>query len=314
MLCVESPYTDVYFNLALEEYFMRNFSDDIFILYIDSPSVVIGKHQNALAEINLNYLVKNNITVARRLSGGGTVYHDLGNLNFSFISTSKDKNTVNFKKYQKPIVEALTDIGLKFEVGKRNDITINGLKISGNAEHIYKNRVLHHGTLLYNSNLEILSEAIKVKLPKYKDKAVQSKRSEVANISSFIDKTWSIDEFKSAVMRYVLNSDSSNIIYKLTVDDKMRTMELVDSKFSTWDWNFGYSPRYFFHNIEELADGKLEVKLFVEKGSIQNAEILLNGKSTKELNLLTDKLTGLRHYPDEISRLESNYNLISLLF
>ncbi len=314
MFCIRSPYTDVYYNLALEEYLLRNFNDDFFILYIDNPAVVIGKHQNALAEVNLKYITQKDIKLARRLSGGGTVYHDSGNLNFSFISTSKDDKPVNFRKYQKPVVDALSAMGLTIEVGKRNDLFIENFKVSGNAEHIFKNRVLHHGTLLYNSDLETLSNALGVTGGKYLDKAVQSKRSKVANISSFLNSISPVESFRSEIMKSLLNYDSSNIMYELYNDDKLEIEKLVVSKFATWDWNFGYSPKYIFNNKFETTEGKLEVKLHVEKGNIKGAEFLLNGKSTNEFNLLSDSLIGLKHYPEEIKRLKSNFDLLSLLF
>ena len=300
MLCVESPFTDVYHNLALEEYFLRNFSDDIFILYVDKPCVVIGKHQNALAEINLKYVINNNIKIARRLSGGGTVYHDSGNLNFSFISTSKDNKPVNFKKFQKPVVDVLTKMGLNVEVGKRNDLSIDNLKISGNAEHVFKNRVLHHGTLLFNSNLEMLNEAINVSPEKFTDKAVQSNRSEVANISSFLKSKPSINSFKNDIMKYVFSKDGFNKMYELSDEDIFNVKQLVESKFSTWEWNFAYSPKYVFTNSAELANGELTIKMSIVKGLIEDAELKLNGQSSVKLSQFAQKLKALKHYPNHI--------------
>ena len=187
MLIIQNSTTDPYFNIAVEEYLLKNFTDDCFILYQNKPSIIIGKHQNTLAEINYQYVKENNIAVVRRLSGGGTVYHDLGNLNFSFIKNSgNDKNLVDFKMYTTPIIEVLKQLGVNAEFGGHNDIQVNGFKISGNAEHIFKKRVLHHGTLLFSSDLSILNNAIKAPENRYSDKAVKSVRAVVANIKDFI--------------------------------------------------------------------------------------------------------------------------------
>jgi len=187
MLCIENNHTDPYFNLAVEEYLLRNFGEDCFMLWRNKASIIVGKHQNALAEINYDYVKENNIDVIRRLSGGGTVFHDLGNLNFTFIqNVNKNENIVDFKRYIEPIVKVLQQQGVNAKHEGRNDIMIGGRKVSGNAEHVFKKRVLHHGTLLFSSEISNLSKALKVNPLLYQDKGVKSVKSRVANINQFL--------------------------------------------------------------------------------------------------------------------------------
>ena len=162
MLCVNQTKTDPYFNIASEEYLLKNFDDEIIMLYINEPSVIVGKHQNTLAEINYTLAKQKGLSVIRRLSGGGSVFHDLGNLNFTFIKNGTPGKLVDFKGYTQPIVDALNEIGVNAEFGGHNSLLIGGKKFSGNAEHIYKNRVMHHGTILFSTNLENLAEVLYV--------------------------------------------------------------------------------------------------------------------------------------------------------
>ena len=162
MNILDSPYTDPRYNIAAEEYLLKETEDDYAFFYVNSPSLIIGKHQNSYSEINLEYIRSNRIPVIRRISGGGTVWHDMGNLNFSFILNGEEGKLVNFREYAQPVVDFLNTLGVKASFGSRNEILVEGLKISGNAEHIHRNRVLHHGTLLFNSDLDALKRSLLV--------------------------------------------------------------------------------------------------------------------------------------------------------
>jgi len=186
MYFYRSQSTDPYFNMATEEYFLKNFEEDFFCLYINRPSVIVGKHQNTMAEINVPYVMENNIPVIRRLSGGGTVFHDLGNLNFCFIQQGKPGYLVDFKKFSQPILDVLQKLEINAWLRGKSDLVIDNKKFSGNAEHVYKNKVLHHGTLLFSSELSQLNEAIKADWGKFTDKAVRSNRSQVTNIAEHL--------------------------------------------------------------------------------------------------------------------------------
>ena len=172
MLILDSPSTDPHFNLAAEEYLLKETDRDYAFFYINGPSIIIGKHQNAWAEINLPWTRKNNIPVVRRISGGGTVWHDEGNLNFSFVLTGEEGKLVNFREYAAPVLDFLVKLGIPAEFGKRNEIMVEGLKISGNAEHVFRKRVLHHGTLLFSSDLSQLKDALDTDPEEYQDKSI----------------------------------------------------------------------------------------------------------------------------------------------
>jgi len=299
MLCIINDQTDPFFNAAAEEHIFRHITQDCFMLYRNSPSIIVGKHQNTLAEINLNFVKSRNVKVVRRLSGGGTVYHDLGNLNFAFIHTGKEGKLVDFVKYTKPIIEVLNNLSVPARFEGVNDLRVGDKKISGNAEHVFKNRVLHHGTLLYSSNLEDLSSALKIRPGIYHDKAVQSIRSSVANINEFLDDTLSITHFRDILFRHILDTYEGAEAYHLTKNDLLSIQRIKEDKYATWKWNFGYSPRYRFQQDIRLGKKNLVVDLLVERGVI--TEISITEQETKEsLDELEKELTGLDHNEDMI--------------
>ncbi len=299
MYCIYLKNKDPYFCLAAEEYLMKKFSNDIFMLWQSHDTVVIGKHQNAMAEINYPFVHKNNIKVARRISGGGTVFHDKGNVNFSFIKNVDSPAEISFKRFVQPIIKALESLNVKAVTSGRNDLLVQGKKISGNAEHIFKNRVLHHGTLLFNSNLELLSQSIKVVPGKYHGKAVQSNPSSVTNIYPFLKNGWTVDDFNLFLFEYQLNKPGSTT-YQLSKEDNTAIQELMNEKFSTWDWNFGYSPKYVFQNESKITNKKINVKLGVEKGYIQKAEITGEYFTAVQSSKLNKTLKGIRHFHDSL--------------
>ncbi len=311
MLCIRLLQTDPYFCLAAEEYLLKNFKDDIFMLWQSKDTVVVGKHQNAMAEINYPYVHRNKITIARRISGGGTVFHDEGNVNFCFIKNVAGPSEISFRRFVQPVIEALGELDIQAVTSGRNDILVDGKKISGNAEHIYKNRVLHHGTLLFNSNLETLGQSIKVVQGKYHGKAVQSNRSEVTNILPFLKNKMTVDDFISFMMNFYLGKKGSSP-YEISEHDTRSVQKLADEKFCTWDWSYGYSPRYTFKN-HFLVEGKtMNVKLQVEKGRITESNCSGDFLSEGKFNAFNESLLGLRHfYPDVRQKLEKFYLHIS---
>ena len=200
MLCINSPSTNPYFNLASEEYLLKCLQEDVFLLYRNAPSIVVGKHQNTLAEINLPFVQEQDILVARRISGGGTVFHDLGNLNFAFFTTGKESDLVNYKRATLPVIEALAEMGLDVKLGERNELLLKKLKISGTASHVWKKRVLHHGTLLFSSEMKNLKAALKTVKERFTDRAVRSVPARVTNIRDHLKEEMDVEEFRERIL------------------------------------------------------------------------------------------------------------------
>jgi lipoate-protein ligase A len=301
MLIINRPQTDPYFNIAAEEYLFKNIDQDCFMLWQNEPSIIVGKHQNTLAEINYSFVKKNKIPVIRRISGGGTVFHDQGNLNFTFISSGEKEKLVNFKKFTQPIIKVLNQMNIPARFEGKNDLRVNGLKISGNAEHVYKNKVLHHGTLLFSSDLDYLNLAIKVVPEKFNDKAVKSVRSTVANITDFMESEVSIKTFKEKIIDHIKKNNAATNEYSLTQKDVMGINKLVKEKYKTWQWNFGYSPMYSFETKLKWFNQNYPAHIYVKNGIIENIEI--KGSTNANVKLLQQYLIGKKHAYDDMDSL-----------
>ncbi|WP_367328267.1 lipoate--protein ligase [Lentimicrobium sp.] len=295
MLCIIRHETDPYFNLAAEEYVLKNFERDSFMLWRNEPAIIVGKHQNTLAEINQDYVKENMIKVVRRLSGGGAVFHDLGNLNFTFIASGENHQLVDFRKFTQPILEVLQKLDIEARFEGRNDLTIDGRKFSGNAEHVHKNRVLHHGTLLFSAQMADLSSALKVDPDKFQDKAVKSVRSRVTNISEHLKIPLTVLEFRDLVLKHVMESTPGAELYSFTQDDIAAISRLRDEKYITWEWNFGYSPKYNFRKTVKTNGGKLEVTLEVVNGTIEKARFFGDYFNKLDPSDIEHALTGTLH-------------------
>lgn len=302
MLCIFQASNDIYFNLAAEEYLLKNKHEDILMLWRSDPCVVIGKHQNTYAEINHRFIDENKIPVARRLTGGGTVYHDQGNLNFTFIVNGNSGKLVDFKKFVGPVTEFLKTLGIKADIGEKNDILINGLKISGNAEHVYKNRVLHHGTLLYNSNLNHLREALKVVPGRYTDKAVKSNRVSVTNISNHLTIKKSISEYEQMLFEFLMKKNPDSCIYSLTEKEVTEILQLRNEKYINWQWIYGYSPSFIVNVTLNFENKANFIEIVVEKGIIKyiRTDDPLTGYFAGFLKLLINKPFKYQHIKNEL--------------
>ena len=304
MLIIKNPSTNPYFNLAAEEYLLKQFDDDIFTLWRNENAIIVGKHQNTLAEINVEHVEANKVNVVRRLSGGGAVFHDLGNINFTFISNAKEGADIkiDFKFFTMPIIEVLKEMGINAEFSGRNDLLIEGQKFSGNAEHIYhqKKRTLHHGTLLFASEIADLSAALKVNPLKFQDKAVKSFRSRVTNISSHLKEPLTVIEFYEMVVDYISKKYEDVQFYTYTPEDIAAIEALVESKYKTWEWNFGYSPKYAFQKMIKTEGGNIEIYMNVEKGIIENIKFHGDFFNVKDVEELEGLLLGSRHSMAEL--------------
>ncbi len=314
MLCILNNSTEPYFNLAAEEYFFNNFNENIFMLWRNSPAIIVGKHQNTLAEINYDYVKENNIKVVRRMTGGGAVFHDLGNINFTFIETGESEKLVDFRKYVQPILDILLKLGVNAKFEGRNDLTIDGKKFSGNAEHVYKNRILHHGTILFSAKMSDLTQALNVKDVKFTDKAVKSVRSRVTNVSEHLHTPLTVLEFINLVFNHILEMYEDAQIYEITDEDSQKINQLVENKYSTWEWNFGYSPEYNFSKSVRTEGGTLEVSMFVENGIIQRLKFYGDFFTHRDISEIEEAFVSIQHREYQIKQVLSHFNLDDFFF
>jgi lipoate---protein ligase len=310
MLFIENPSLDPWFNIATEEYLLKHFDSQIAMIWRSNPSIIVGKHQNTLAEINLDYVVKNDIPVVRRLSGGGTVFHDPGNINFTFIKKADKERMVDFKAQVAPVIEFLNHLGIDARMEGKNDIRVNGLKISGNAEHVFRDKVLHHGTLLFDADLDILNLAIKASEEKFESKAVKSVRSKVVNISSLLSPGISRDQFILELQKYLKRSFGNIDSYHLTPDDTRVINKLREEKYLGWEWNFGYSPTYTFSNSAMVDGEQLGVELTVSKGNI--VKISFSGNYSPKGVMPQDVFKGIQHNPDAVLAVLKTFNYLNI--
>jgi lipoate-protein ligase A len=300
--------TDPRINLAIEEYALKNLDiDETYLLfYINEPSIIIGKNQNTIEEINTEYVESNGIHIVRRLSGGGAVYHDLGNLNFSFITKDDGDSFHNFRKFTEPVVIALQKLGVNAELSGRNDLLAEGRKISGNAQFSTRGRMFSHGTLLFNSEMDHIVSALKVKKDKIESKGIKSIRSRVANISEFLTEKISIEEFRGLILKYIFDGKEEISEYILTEDDWEKIHELSKERYQNWDWNYGKSPKFNLQHSHRFPVGSIDVRLEVNKGLVENCKIFGDFFGVGDVGVIEEKLMGVRYEKKELEEALAN--------
>ncbi|MGO2359303.1 lipoate--protein ligase [Mesonia sp.] len=294
---------DPHLNLALEEYILRNFDrgEDYLLFYINEPSIIIGRNQNTLEEINQSYTEENGVHIVRRISGGGAVYHDLGNLNFSFITDYDNTKLNNFRNFTSPVVKALNGMGVKAELKGRNDILVGDKKISGNAQFSSVKRMFSHGTLLFDCDLNEVQKTLNVKMSKIQSKGHKSVRSRVANITEFLPEPMEIQSFRKKIIEEVYREQENFKTYHLTEEEWDGVKKLKAEKYDQWDWNYGKSPKFNIHRTKRFAVGEIDIRIFVEKGTIKSIKIYGDFFGKEPVENIEEVLTGKRYDLAEIT-------------
>lgn len=305
---LETGSQDPFYNLAFEEYVLTHrVEGDYLILWQNDNTIVIGQNQNAEAEINRSFVETHGIHVVRRMTGGGAVYHDMGNLNYSFITDGGDPGQLSMAAFTRPVVEALQALGLAAESSGRNDILVNGKKVSGTAQRLARGRILHHGTLLFDSNSDMVAGALHADPEKFRSKSVKSVRSRIGNIRDALGQDMELQDFwnylKSALARDGFLPGS------LTAAELEGVMDLKKSKYDTWEWNFGRSPKFDLVNKQRFPGGTLEIGLRVESGHIAEAAFYGDFLSVTSLEPLRQALQGCPFREEETAAVLDQFPL-----
>jgi lipoate-protein ligase A len=307
MYCINSDTHNPYFNLALEEHLLKNRAEEFLILSINDISIISGKHQCIHREVNTRFVTENNIPVLRRITGGGTVFHDQGNLNFCFIRNCEAGKQIDFQRHLLPVTVFLSTFGVQATI-QGSDLKVDGLKISGNAEHVYRSRVLHHGTLLWNASFDTLHNCIRKETSSYTTRAVPSRPAIVTNLSEKIKRFRHISEFRSGMLNYFLDALNGASLYNLNQKEKAE-IEMLAGKYRTWQWNYAYGPEYEFSNEFIIGDKKVRCVLSVKDGIIRDYSI-----DDPEWSVAWEKLKGCRHMPSDIRQVIKDQDIDPFIF
>lgn len=295
--------TDPRINLAIETFLLKemNLDEPILLFYINEPSIIIGRNQNTIEEINTDYVEKQGIHVVRRLSGGGAVYHDAGNLNFSFIMPDDGESFRNFGKVTQPIIDALHDMGVEgAELKGRNDLIIDGKKFSGNAMYSTNGRMFAHGTLMFDSDVNEVVNALKVRKDKIESKGIKSIRSRVTNIKPYLTDThqnMSTEDFRQEILLKIFETDNLNDVnvYKLTEEDWKKINAISEKLYRNWDWNYGRSPEFDLVRRNRFGIGSIEAKMNVSEGEIKEIKIFGDFFGLGEISDVENALRGIKY-------------------
>lgn len=309
MIFIKNKVMNPCINHAIEEYLINNFDDDCFMLWRNEPCILIGKNQNTLTEINVDYVNEHNIPVVRRMSGGGTIFCDLGNILFTFISKEQEKQFADFSKFTDPIIYALEKLSIKAELSGRNDLLINGKKFSGNAQYNSRNKTLHHGSILFSSSISDLTKALRVKNIKFEDKAVKSIESRVTNISEHLKEPMNVLEFIKFLNDCIIRKYCESGFYEFTEEDWNEIRKISKEKYETWDWNYGHSPKFNYVNEKKFAGGIVQCNMNVAKGIINEIKFYGDFFSKREVMELEEVFIGCRYLPEDVNYAMNNINI-----
>lgn len=303
---------DPHYNLAFEEYCFKNLpqNEDFVFLWINGPAIIVGKNQNTVEEINSDFVKENDIKVVRRITGGGAVYHDLGNLNFSIFTKSEGKERIDFGQINIPILKSLEKFGISAELSGRNDLAVDGKKVSGIAQSVWKKRILNHGTILYDTDLTVLSKALNVRAEKYESKGVKSVRSRVTNIKPYMTEDVDILKFKEMLLSYIFeHAGEVPVEYVLSSKQYEEIDKLHKEKYAAWEWNYGESPDFGVKYYKKFPAGGIEVRLEVKNGIIYDLKIFGDFFGTRDVSNLEEALKGLKYEKESIVSKLQNINI-----
>jgi lipoate-protein ligase A len=302
--CIFNSRTHPPFNLAAEEWLLRNSPEDIFMLWRNAPAVIVGRHQNTAAEIDQDFVREHGIAVIRRITGGGAVFHDLGNVNFSFVRLGHGENGLDFTRFTAPILEALQAMKVDCCFDGRNDLVVGGRKFSGNAQHIERGRVLHHGTLLFDSRLEDIAGALRPDPLKFQGKAVRSVPARVGMLKEHLPHM-DVGQFIQRLFAHMLLT-LPGTRRDLSGEEEEAIAALARTRYESWDWNFGVSPAYGFARRTHIQAGVFDVRLDVQQGNIRAACIRGDFFALRPVEELEALLCGCPHEHEALAtRLEA---------
>ncbi|HGD5559151.1 TPA: lipoate--protein ligase [Streptococcus agalactiae] len=299
---------DPAYNVALEAYAFQKLTDidEIFILWINEPAIIIGRHQNTIQEINKEFIDKNGTHVVRRLSGGGAVYHDLNNLNYTIISNNTQEAAFDFQTFSKPVIDTLAKLGVKAEFTGRNDLEINGQKFAGNAQAYYKGRMMHHGCLLFDVDMSVLGQALKVSKDKIESKGIKSVRARVTNIVDHLSDKITVQEFSDAILAQMKEEYPEMDEYVLSDAELSEIQAMRDNQFATWDWTYGKAPEYTIERGVRYPAGKITTYANVENSTIKSVKIFGDFFGVKPVDDIEKMLEGVRYdYKDVLAALKT---------
>ena len=295
MIYIDTRSDDVAYNLALEYYFTaaKPMPDTVFLFWPTEPTVIIGKFQNALEEINKQYLDANEVKLVRRLSGGGTIYADRGNWMYSFLE-HQDTVRIEFHRYLEPVIDALAELGVEASFNGRNDLVIDGRKFSGNSQYRLKDRLVHHGTMMFDVDIEAMVAATAVESETILSKSVKSVRSRVTNIADHLPKPVDMETFREVMVRHVMGG-AGYPVYELTPEDDVKIRSIADEKFRGWENVYGRSPKFNIDRSARLDGGRMQFRLEVEKGVITGAALYGDFFASVDADTICTALIGCRY-------------------
>ncbi|WP_324825322.1 lipoate--protein ligase [Sinanaerobacter sp. ZZT-01] len=299
MYLIKNTNTNPYFNLAAEEYFLEHSEKEVLLLWRNDRTVVVGRNQNTMQEINSDYVKNQGIPVVRRLSGGGAVFHDMGNINYTMIQKDDAGLFSNYDFFTKPICLFLKSLGVDAYLSGRNDLLIEEKKFCGNAQARRNGKIMHHGCLLFSADVGELTACLKPNPLKIESKGVKSVRSHVTNILEHLKKPMNADEFFNQLFQYFKENVSEMKKHVLDEEEICSIKKLAEQKYASWDWNYGESPHYAVKKSCKFDFGIVEVFFSVENGMLNAIKIFGDFFGTKDISELEERCRGVRHKREE---------------